>query len=321
MKKIILFWTVVIFFPIQKVLSEVITVDEINYKIVNYHEVEVVQSNPIYESFMEGVIITGYSYSGDIYVPSEIDYNGESFKVVGIGNSAFAQCANLTSLSIADGISYLGDNACNSCVKLKSIDIPASVKRIGESAFQNCICLESFDIPYGVTVLSKQCFMECYNLSSISIPNSVDSVFSEAFCACSKLRTLLIPNSVKWMELSFQGCNLEAMIVEDPVSIHFPNYSFSDYPDYKYNPLKDLGSNCVLYVPVDYVSYCKQTEPWANSFKEIRNYDITSISWAKSAGLFPLSYYDMSGRIILNSDKGFYLIRYSDGTIKKVRLY
>lgn len=319
MKKIILLWAVLVLFPIQKVLSEVITIDGINYKIVNYHEVEVAQSDPIYEPFMEGVIIAGYSYSGDINVPAEFDYNGESYKVVGIGNLAFMQCKDLTSLSIEEGISYLGDFSFAGCIKLKSINIPSSIERIGESAFEECICLESFTIPYGVTNLSKQCFSECFNLSSISIPNSVDSIFIDVFLACSKLTTIIIPRSVKWIEQSFFGCNLEAMIVESPFTIHFPNYFFPEYPEYKYNPFAELGSNCVLYVPGDYVSYCKQTEPWANSFKEIRSYDPTSVSEAKSAGAFPLLYYNMFGQSILKPDKGLYLIRYSDGTIKKVR--
>lgn len=55
-----------------------------------------------------------------------------------IGNSAFNNCVNLTSVTIPDSVTNIGFRAFYKCDGLTSVTIPDSVTSIGEEAF--CYC-------------------------------------------------------------------------------------------------------------------------------------------------------------------------------------
>ncbi|MGN1418195.1 MAG: leucine-rich repeat protein, partial [Acutalibacteraceae bacterium] len=58
--------------------------------------------------------------------------------VTSIGNYAFANCAELTSVTLPQTITQIGENAFANCEKLSNINIPDSVTQIDEYAFVNC---------------------------------------------------------------------------------------------------------------------------------------------------------------------------------------
>ena len=63
-------------------------------------------------------------------------------KVSKIGDKAFANCVNLTSVTISDKVVSIGKNAFNGCTSLKSLTIGDKVNSIGERAFYRCTSLE-----------------------------------------------------------------------------------------------------------------------------------------------------------------------------------
>lgn len=99
-------------------------------------------------------------YTDEVIIPSFINY-GNDYTVNAIGQDAFADCSDLTSITIPNSVTSIGLRAFQSCSKLNSITIPNSVTTIGSEAF------------YG-----------CTGLTSITIPNSVTSIGSKAFCGC-----------------------------------------------------------------------------------------------------------------------------------------
>ncbi|MBP0968012.1 MAG: leucine-rich repeat protein, partial [Oscillospiraceae bacterium] len=52
-----------------------------------------------------------------------------------VGNQAFRGCTELTSVTIPDGVTYIGTNAFAKCSSLTVITVPESVEFIGEDAF------------------------------------------------------------------------------------------------------------------------------------------------------------------------------------------
>lgn len=56
-----------------------------------------------------------------------------------IGEDAFNNCRDLTSLSLQEGVTSIGSQAFNSCMKIKDLVIPSTVKSIGEGAFKSVI--------------------------------------------------------------------------------------------------------------------------------------------------------------------------------------
>ena len=55
-----------------------------------------------------------------------------------VGNSAFQGCADLTSITIPNGVTTIEASAFNLCINLWYIDIPSTVRIIGSHAFYNC---------------------------------------------------------------------------------------------------------------------------------------------------------------------------------------
>ncbi len=78
-------------------------------------------------------------YFGDIEIPSTITYNQEEYTVTSIGDGAFQNCSDLTSVNIPEGVTSIGYNAFFDCGVLTSITIPSSVTSIGDGAFYGCI--------------------------------------------------------------------------------------------------------------------------------------------------------------------------------------
>lgn len=113
--------------------------------------------------------------------------------------SAFHNNANLTSVSLPEGVTTIGANAFNSCTGLTSINIPSSVTSIGQSAFQNCPNMTSITIPDNVTSVAQSAFQDCTGLTSINIPSSVTSIGQSAFEGCTNLASITFPSNVTFV--------------------------------------------------------------------------------------------------------------------------
>lgn len=146
-----------------------------------------------------------------------ITFDGE---VASIGEWAFANCPNLTSITIPKSVTSIGDWAFGNCDALTSIIIPNSVIEIGIYAFQNCDILKSVSIPNSVTSIGNHAFVDCPNLTSITIPDSITSIKWGTFFNCSALTNITIPNSVISIEgWAFNTCStLVSITIPDSVT-------------------------------------------------------------------------------------------------------
>ena len=125
--------------------------------------------------------------SGDLVIPSAVEYNDVSYQVTSIGYQAFYYCSGLTSITIPESVTNIGNGAFSGCSRLTSITIPESVTSIGDFAFYECSRLTSITIPESVTSIGNSAFYGCSGLTSVTIPESVTSIGDYAFEGCSNL--------------------------------------------------------------------------------------------------------------------------------------
>ena len=159
---------------------------------------------------------------------SYIKYVTIKDSVTNIGNYAFLNCDNLTSITIPNSVTSIGDHAFYECSSLKSITIPDSVTNIGNYAFYGCHNLTSIAIPDGIISIGLSTFESCSGLTSVTIPNSVTSIGNYVFAFCSSLTSITIPNSVTSIgdHVFFHCSGLKSISIPDSVT------SIGDYTFY-----------------------------------------------------------------------------------------
>ena len=152
----------------------------------------------------------------DIVIPTE--YKG--LPVTTIGEYAFCDCTNLTSVTIGDSVTTIGKYAFYGCDRLTSVTIPDSVTTIGDGVFFNCTKLTSVTIPDSVTTIGLLAFYNCSNLTNVTIGDSVTTIGEYAFCDCTNLTSVTIGDSVTTIgESAFCDCtNLTSVTIGDSVT-------------------------------------------------------------------------------------------------------
>ena len=203
-----------------------------------------------------------------------------------LGDYVFFDCSGLTSLTLPSSVSKIGCYALSNCIGLTRLTLPSSVTEIGEHAFLNCRGLTNFTIPSGVTSIGTSAFFCCYGLISLTIPSSVTSIGGFAFNDCSGL-TSIYAYMEKLPETGsnlFLGCD---------------------------------AKNCTVYVP-------KGTGDayfWSSFgyFDKIVEFDAAGIDKVTtSTDVEEVSRYYLNGQRLVGPTKGLNIVKYSDGSVKKV---
>ena len=252
--------------------------------------------------------------------------------VTSIGDDAFYECCGLTSLTIPSSVTSIGREAFYCCCGLTSLSIPSSVTSIGYRAFFRCTGLTSLSIPSSITSIGVYAFSNCTGLTSLSIPSSVTSIGANAFSNCSGLTSLTIPSSVTSIGYSaFQGCSgLTSLSIPSSVT-SIGDYAFEGcsgltsiyaYPE----KLPKLGTgvfyrcdakNCTVYVPIG--TYDDYLVSEFGYFENIVEFDATGIDKVTtSTDAKELSRYSVNGQRLSAPAKGLNIVKYSDGSVKKV---
>ena len=252
--------------------------------------------------------------------------------VTSIGIAAFDGCSGLTSLTIPSSVTSIGNEAFHGCSGLTSLTIPSGVTEIGEGTFEGCSGLTSLTIPSGVTSIGYYAFDGCSGLTSLTIPSSVTSIDWGAFSGCSGLTSLTIPSGVTSIGNSFfEGCSgLTSLTIPSGVT-SIGNYAFADcsgltsiyvYPE----NLPELGTyifngcdakNCTVYVPKGTYDAYKSSE--FGYFEKIVEFDASGIDKVTtSTNAKEVSRYSANGQRLSAPAKGLNIVKYSDGSVKKV---
>lgn len=146
-------------------------------------------------------------------------------------------------------------------------------------------------------------------MTNLTLPSSVTEIDYKAFAGCSGLISLTLPSSVTeigWC--AFSGCSgLTSIYVSRESPAQIETSTFEDANTEK----------CILYVPKG--TYDDYWFTYWGIFANIVEYDPTGINHITTSGdAKEISRYAADGQRLEVPAKGLNIVKYSDGSVKKV---
>ena len=207
--------------------------------------------------------------------------------VTTLGKCVFQGCSGLTSLTLPAGITEIGDEAFEYCSGLTSLTLPAGITEIGSSAFEYCSGLTSLTLPAGITEISSYAFSSCSGLTSLTLPAGITSISDGTFRDCSGLTSIYVYEEKVPIIGSnvFKGCDAKKCTVYVPMGT-YNDYRLSEFGDY---------------------------------FENIVEFDVTGIDkTTTSTDIEEVARYSVNGQRLSAPTKGLNIVKYSNGSVKKV---
>ena len=158
--------------------------------------------------------------------------------------------------------------------------------KLGDYAFYGCSGLTSLTISSSVTSIGDKAFHGCSGLTSLTIPSSVTSIGNYAFEGCSGLTSIYVyPEKTPKLGTDiFSGCD---------------------------------AKKCKVYVPTGtYDDYWLSEFGYFENIEEFDATDIDNVTTASDAK--EVSRYTVNGQRLSAPTKGLNIVKYSDGSVKKV---
>ena len=200
-----------------------------------------------------------FKNTDNIVIPSTVEYNGTTYDVTEIGNSAFLNhseltgnivfeensnvttiggaafsgCSGLTGdVNLPDSITIINIRAFTNCSGLNgTLTIPNEVKTIGDYAFSGCKNLKgSFELPANLTTLGEGAFARCSSLTgTLTIPEAITKIGVSTFYQCNGLTgTLDLKNVTEIGGFAFSECRLTGILAIPEGVTKIGNYAFKD---------------------------------------------------------------------------------------------
>lgn len=268
------------------------------------------------------------------------------FGITAIYDNAFSGCSSLACLEIPSSVTEINDYAFKGCCSLGNLSLPSSINRIGNCSFEGCRSLTSLVIPSSVKKLHSYAFRDCSGLTNLSICSSID--FGDSpFSGCSNLKEVNynINNGLeKYLETEHFSlgikCSINYFLNDIKVTqLVIPSSVSSlgrgvflncrDITSITVNwlipakvgdsALKDVDKKkCILYVPQGSCQDYFLADFWGD-FKNIVEFDPTGVDKVTtSTNAKEVSRYSVNGQRLSAPTKGLNIVKYSDGSVKKV---
>lgn len=144
-----------------------------------------------------------------------------------IGNRAFADCVNLKTVHLEEGLETIGRNAFTGCSGLAELTLPDSIRQVDGWAFYHftglqkpacnrsktvlycypCTAREKlFKIPDSIRRINPAAFIDNPYLEEVILPKGLETLESRTFLDCG-IQRITIPETVKRIESgAFYGC-------------------------------------------------------------------------------------------------------------------
>lgn len=161
------------------------------------------------------------TYSGDIEIPSTFGISSKNYAVVAIGEKAFENCDELTSVSIGEEVKTIHEGAFYGCDNLATVTFNegSKLEEICYQAFANCYALKEIELPASLKKLRAYAFSSCYELKSLHIPAAVELIEGNPVNFCTALTEITVDEA----NISYKAVDGVLFTVDGMVLMAYPN--------------------------------------------------------------------------------------------------
>ena len=229
-----------------------------------------------------------------------------------IGNYAFAISA-LKEINIPNSVAYIGDNCFQGCGGLEEVVILSDqITEIPNEAFADCNALHTIKLPANLERIGERAFIGTWRLGTkegLTIPSKVREIGAEAFYkSLFDAVDIVLPASLTNIYSAFEGSGARVIHCYIPEPLPLNGSSFGGGGSL---------SNCKLYVPKGCANKYRNAEVWRDF--DIEEMEVTGIGSATNdSTVTEEARYDANGNLLAAPAKGLNIVRYSDGTVKKI---
>ena len=204
-----------------------------------YEDVAVDGMNFTLRKAFHEAMLTRTKWVGEVRIPSELIYEGQTYSVTSIDNDAFTDNTTLTKVYIPQTIkgmdfySGINMNPFAGCSALKSIEVEEgnpilctvdgvlfNKEKTRLYCFPAADSRTSYTVPKGVTWIDGSAFAYNHHLVSISLPDEVTSLGASAFYDCTNLEEVNLSSNLKTLAgYLFWNCkHLKSVIIPKGVT-------------------------------------------------------------------------------------------------------
>ena len=115
---------------------------------------------------------------GKIEIPTKVQHNQKVYSVTAIGQKAFSNATELTSIVLPGGITEINDFAFEKCTKLNSVVMPGTQVKFGQGTFFLCSEIENVTFGSDWTQIDLGVFRWANKIKEISIPAKVSKIYN-----------------------------------------------------------------------------------------------------------------------------------------------
>lgn len=263
--------------------------------------------------------LTAYEYNGVFTENTHLTFK-EGTKAI---NDKFLYYAaadkkseNVTSVSFPTGLTYIGNAAFDGAKISGDIIIPSTVNYMGWSgdAWLNLdkISFEDSDEPLPV-------YFHANKINLAYIGRNKVCIYSD------DCKRVAVGPKVSEIEVTLPGTEDITMLAATPpvCSLYQPCYPGTTIPSGEpyYRAIQFIDvSTCVLHVPENSVDAYRSAECWKDFANIIGDAKLDSgmLQASVSEDDAEQAHYDLSGRRINSNAKGFHIVKYSDGSSRKL---